>query len=114
MSVEVIGTPLVGVEQLAAELGLDLGDEADGPKIKRSWAAAVAELNFQLKDAFRPIEAGVLDSLRLEVAAEEFARLDRPSSGSQYVDMDGGQPVRGPRDPLNRVYPILDRYRVAL
>lgn len=108
--VTVTGTPQIGVDELASVLGVDPGLE-----VTRAWDSAVSEIDYQLAHQFRPIEAHVLDALRLEVAQEYHARTDRASSGSQYVDMDGGNTaVRGPRDPLNRSYPILDRYRVAL
>ena len=121
MAYTITGTPAADVETFAKALGLDLGTgEAPGSdagrraEVERAWSSAVAELDFQLEDAFRPITAAVLDGLRLDVAQEFWSRLDRVSSGSQYVDPSGGQPVRGPRDPLNRAYPILDRYRTPL
>lgn len=116
MSIQVTGTPAAGVDELASVLGVDPGTEADpDPEVVRAWESAVSEIDYQLARQFRPIEAHLLDALRLEVAQEYYSRTDRAASGSQYVEMDGGTgAVRGPRDPLNRSYPILDRYRVSL
>lgn len=118
MPVQVTGTPAAEVDDLATELGVDLGTEADPtperPKVYRAWNAAVGEVQFQLAHQYRAIEAEILDTLHIGIGVEYYGRDDRTSTGSQYVDLDGGQPVRGPRDPLNRFYPILDRYRVAL
>lgn len=110
--IQIVGEPAAGIDDLAEVLGVD--PEADAKNLTRAWATACSELDFQLANQFRPIEAHVLDGLRLEVAQEIFTRLDRVSSGSQFVDPNGGVPVRGPRDPLNRSYPILDRYRTML
>ena len=109
----VTGTPAAGVDELAEVLGVDPGDGPADP-VRRAWGEAVGLIEHELTHQFRPIEAPVLDALRLEVAQECFKRMDTAAGGGQFVDFDGQQLVRAPRDPLNRSYPTLAKYRVAL
>lgn len=111
---DIDGTPAATADALADLLGVAVDDPEEGPRVTRAWGTAVALLDFELIHQFRPIEADVLDGLRLEVGQEAYKRLDAPAGGSQFVSMDGAAQVRAPRDPLNRSYPVLDMYRVAL
>lgn len=55
----------------------------------------------------------ILDRATLEVAAEMYHRKNMVSGSSQFTSFDGGPtPVRGPRDPLTMVYPMLNRWMV--
>lgn len=115
--VQITGDLAVGVDELASVLGVDPGGDPESPEAKRlerAWDTAVSLVDAELQDAFKAIEAAVLDEVRLEVAQEVYKRTDAPAGASQFATLEGGQQVRGPRDPLNRVYPILGKYRVAL
>lgn len=57
------------------------------------------------------VPANILKRCYLEVGSELFHRRNAPLGVSQYASLDG-TPVRYAKDPLNGVYPLLNRYMV--
>lgn len=82
--------------------------------IETCYNTAVVLVDDALETAWREVPETVLSMLYLEVGSELFKRKDAPSGTSMYAQFDGGSvPLRGPRDPLSQVRPIINRYVVA-
>lgn len=79
-------------------------------KAEDAFAVSVIEVDDVLSKAYRPVPATVRDRLVLEVGFAYFKRADSPTGASQGVDYSSGQPVMGPKDPLQLVWPIVRRY----
>ena len=89
-------------------------DVNDDAYIVDCWNEAVLMIDLATIKAFRPIPPAIKDRLYLEVGNELFNRKNAPSGGSQFAVFDGGtQPVRGPRDPMSQVRPIIRQYVVC-
>lgn len=77
---------------------------------ERAFDAASAMINEALVGAYREVPEIVKDQLILEVAHTLYKRKDSPGAASQGVEYGTGQPVMGPRDPLQQVMPTIRRY----
>lgn len=87
--------------------------EDDNEIIEQCFDDAVTLLGTATSSAFRPIPAGVMDRMILEVGHELYNRKNTPSGSSMFTGYDGGAvPVRAPRDPLSQVRPIIAMYVV--
>lgn len=90
---------------------IDVGDDAKDEVIQNCWDTAVEYIDLALASAFRPVPENTLNRLYLEVGHELFKRRDAPSGASQFAVFEGGTlPVRGPRDPLAQVRPIIGMF----
>lgn len=92
-------------EQVAGAIGANTGD-----KVNRALASAIAEVDQALERRWRTPSGAEYRDMIIEVANEEYRRLDSPSGSSQYAEFTTGQPVRAPRDPLTQTWPKLRRY----
>ena len=93
--------------------------------IEECFDVAVLMVNQAFSKAFRPVvivddvptvvvPPKVLERCYLEVGNELFNRKNAPSGGTQFAVFDGGtQPVRGPRDPMRQIRPIIRQYVVS-
>lgn len=87
--------------------------EDDNEFVKTCFDTASVLLLDATRRTFRPVPQDVMDMMILEVGHELYNRKSQPSSSSMFVSYDGGSvPVRGPRDPLSMVRPILATYVV--
>lgn len=82
---------------------------ADDDAVQRALAVAKAEVDRLMLHRFRDPDEDTYNQLVLEVGDAELARTASPSGTSQYADFSTGQPVRGARDPLTRIWPQLAR-----
>ncbi len=90
-------------------IGVD-NDEESGV-ITDCWDSAVELIDLAVDTAWRPIPESILNRLYLEVGNALYDRRNAPSGQSQFATFEGGAlPVRGPRDPLAQVRPILALY----
>lgn len=92
-----------------------IGDEEfdNDEYIQSCWTVASILTTKAFATATGPVPQEVLDRVALEVGAELYKRKDAPSGTSQFATFDGGSvPVRGPRDPLSQVRPIINAYVV--
>ena len=81
--------------------------------IQSCWVLASILITKAFAAATVPVPQEVLDRCALEVGAELYRRKDAPSGTSQFATFEGGSvPVRGPRDPLSQVRPIINAYVV--
>ena len=79
--------------------------------IQECWNEAVLMIDLALIKAFRPVPVAIKDRMYKEVGSELYNRKNAPSGGSQFATFDGGtQPVRGPRDPMSQVRPMIRQY----
>lgn len=101
----------VTTEQLRDYIGAKSDEDT---VIADDLAEAVAMIDDVLTEAWRPVPETVRDRLVKEVGHELYRRRDSPTGASQYADFSTGQPVRGPRDPLTQVWPIIRRYVTAI
>lgn len=105
-----VAATTVTVETLANALGLD-GDGGDqAERVAKALASTADLVDPIFAQAFKDVPESVVDEVYLEVGMEMFKRTDAPGGQSQYVTPENGNVVRGPRDPLNRSYPIIHRY----
>lgn len=89
-------------------------DDDENDFIESCWNDARTLLETATARAFRPVPTGIMDRMTLEVGNELYNRKNAPSGGSQFATFDGGTlPVRGPRDPLSQVRPIIAMYVVS-
>ena len=103
--------PTVDKAALAAYIGVD----ADDPYIEGVHAEAAALVADVFTDAHRDVPVRVVDRVFKDVGHDLYARRDSPSGASQYATgLDGGAPVRAPRDPFHQSWPIIRRYVVPL
>lgn len=93
-----------------------VGPQGAGPgrELERLLADAMAEVQNVMAEAFKAADSAFLDRCYLEVGRELYKRTDEPSGSSQFADFSTGQPVRGPRDPLQQLWPDLRRYVLPL
>lgn len=85
----------------------------DDTFIEGCFNHAVELLTLATADTFRPVPQGIMDRMVLEVGNELYNRKNAPSGQSQFATYEGGSlPVRGPRDPLSQVRPILAMFVV--
>lgn len=92
-----------------------IGAESDTENeyIASCFTVASLLVNGAIGAAFRPVPQELVDRMVLEVGHELYNRKNAPSGGSQFATYDGGTlPVRGPRDPLSQIRPILASYVV--
>ena len=95
-------------DQLRVYLGA--GTETTGDDLARWLTLAGESLSTALAGAFAQPSEAVMDELTLEVASEFARRRDSPNGAGQFATIEGQYPVRGPRDPLQQVRPILANY----
>lgn len=95
---------------LKAYVGADgTGDDA---YLQDCWNQATELVTRYVGTSVVPVP--IIDRAVLEVGHELFNRRNAPSGSSQFAVFDGGtQPVRGPRDPMAMVYPMLGRWVVG-
>lgn len=86
-------------------------DDTENEHLQNVWNTAVSLVDLALLNAFRAVPEDVLNELYLEVGHELYNRKNAPSGNSQFAVFEGGSlPVRGPRDPLAQVRPIIGMY----
>jgi len=80
--------------------------------IEGCWDSAVVLIDAELALAFRPCPDAIKSRMYLEVGNELYNRRNAVSGSSQFAVFEGGatQPVRGARDPLAQIRPLLARY----
>lgn len=98
-------------EQLAQYIGVEATDP-DYSVVEDCLGSATTVLDDVLSEAYREPPTDLVDQWTKEVGMEFWKRRDSVSGSSQYADYDTGAPVRGPRDPLTRVWPSIRRYVV--
>jgi hypothetical protein len=92
----------VTLEQFQAYVGTD---ETTFPT--ECLAAGLALVNDYIGTATVP--ASIKDQATLITSSELFHRRSAPNGVAQFATFDGS-PVRVAKDPLNSVYPLLNRY----
>lgn len=95
----------------AAILARRLNKKPDDPEVARCLEVAIAVLEDYLEDAIRPVPPAVVDDCVVRVGRAVFDSTARGGGGAaQQTQVGTGDFVRGPRDPLTPVYPMLARY----
>lgn len=89
-------------------------DESEQDYLEECWTVATTLVDAKLANSFRAVPTAIRDYLYLKVGAEIFAARNASGSNSQFVVPDGSTLVRGPRNPLVPVMPIIREYVVGL
>ena len=81
--------------------------------VSDAFDGAVAIIDKLLESAYRVVPPALVYRAYLEVGANLYRRRDEQAGGSgQLAVLEGGSPVRAPRDPLASVRPFLNPYVV--
>lgn len=102
-------TTTLTADQVATKLRI-----SDQAEAKRVYDTALGHLTEACVVTFRNIPEPVADDMLLRVAQAVNDGTRAPHGAAQLANMEAGQAVRAPRDPLAPVRPVLALYVVPL
>ena len=102
---------MIGWSDLKQYIGVN--DDSEDQRVQMIFNSATALVDSALSGAFRAVPEDVKSLMYLEVGSTLWDRRNSPNTSSQYAIFEGGAlPVKGPRDPLATVRPVIARYVV--